>query len=123
APKRTILALEDAIDVEGSAAILIDPINQATIGDEAAMKVDAGQFVSRRQRMKPVALRPGRAKLSTNPAPTGSAMPTNTIGIVWVACSSGATPALESARMTSGASATISTAYFCTVALVPSPQR
>src|SRR5262249_16870875 len=49
--------------------------------------------------VKPVALRPGRAKLSTNPAPTGSAMPTNTIGIVWVACSSGATPALESASV------------------------
>jgi len=41
----------------------------------------------------------------------------------FIALLSGATAALESARMTSGASATISAAYFCMVALVPSPQR
>ena len=41
--------------------------------------------------MKPVALPPGRAKLATRPAPTGSAVPANTIGTVRVACSSGAT--------------------------------
>jgi len=37
--------------------------------------------------MKPVALPPGRARLSTKPAAIGSAMTGNTIGTVWVACS------------------------------------
>ena len=37
--------------------------------------------------MNPVALPPGRAKLSTKPAPTGSATSTNTIGTVRVASS------------------------------------
>ena len=41
--------------------------------------------------MKPVALPPGRARLSTKPAPTGSATLANTIGTVRVACSNGAT--------------------------------
>ena len=41
--------------------------------------------------MKPVALPPGRARLSTKPAPTGSATIGNTIGTVRVACSNGAT--------------------------------
>ena len=36
--------------------------------------------------MKPVVLPPGRARLATKPALTGSAMPTNTIGTVRVAC-------------------------------------
>ena len=40
--------------------------------------------------MKPVALPPGRARLSTKPAPTGSATIANTIGTVRVACSNGA---------------------------------
>ena len=39
--------------------------------------------------VKPVALPPGRARLSTKPAPTGSATCTNTIGTVRVACSNG----------------------------------
>ena len=39
--------------------------------------------------MKPVALPPGRARLSTKPAPTGSATIANTIGTVRVACSNG----------------------------------
>ena len=38
-----------------------------------------------------VALPPGRAKLETKPAPTGSMTTTNTIGTVRVACSNGAT--------------------------------
>ena len=38
-------------------------------------------------RMKPVALPPGRARLMTNPAPTASMTLENTIGIVRVACS------------------------------------
>ena len=44
--------------------------------------------------MKPVALPPGRARLSTKPAPTGSATTANTIGTVRVACSNGATVAV-----------------------------
>ena len=39
--------------------------------------------------MKPVTLPPGRARLSTKPAPTGSATIVNTIGTVRVACSNG----------------------------------
>ena len=37
--------------------------------------------------VKPVALPPGRARLSTKPAPTGSTTCTNTMGTVRVACS------------------------------------
>ena len=44
--------------------------------------------------MKPVALPPGRARLSTKPAPTGSTTIANTIGTVRVACSNGATVAV-----------------------------
>src|SRR6516165_2857078 len=62
------------------------------------------------ERGNPVALPPGRARLSTNPAPTGSGTITNTIGMVRVACSNGAAPALPVTRMTSGASATNSAA-------------
>ena len=51
--------------------------------------------------MKPVLLPPGRAKLSTRPAPTGSAIIVNTIGTVRVACSNGHTGS-PLARMTSG---------------------
>ena len=42
--------------------------------------------------MKPVALPPGRARLSTKPAPTGSVTFTNTIGTVRVACCNGPRP-------------------------------
>ena len=42
-------------------------------------------------RVKPVALPPGRARLSTKPAPTGSVTCANTIGTVRVACCNGAT--------------------------------
>jgi hypothetical protein len=58
--------------------------------------------------MKPVALPPGRARLLTKPAPTGSGTLVNTIGTLRVNCSSGPTVALPLARMTSGASATSS---------------
>ena len=61
--------------------------------------------------MKPVALPPGRARLSTKPAPTGSVTIGNTIGTVRVACSNGPTVEAPWARMTSGASATNSAAY------------
>ena len=63
------------------------------------------------ERMKPVALPPGRARLSTKPAPTGSVTITNTIGTVRVACSNGRDVPRQLARMTSGASATNSAAY------------
>jgi hypothetical protein len=56
--------------------------------------------------MNPVALPPGRAKLETKPAPTGSGTFVNTIGTLRVTCNSGPTVALPLARMTSGASAT-----------------
>src|SRR6516225_5964671 len=60
--------------------------------------------------MKPVALRPGRARLSTKPPATGSAMIGNTIGTVRVACINGPTVEVPGARMTSGASAANSAA-------------
>ena len=60
---------------------------------------------------KPVALPPGRARLSTKPAPTGSATAVNIIGTVRVACSNGPTCEVPLAKMTSGASATNSAAY------------
>ncbi len=62
--------------------------------------------------MNPVALPPGRARLLTKPSPTGSTTITKTIGIVWVACSIGGTAGLPETRMTSGASAANSAAYF-----------
>ena len=73
--------------------------------------------------MNPVALPPGRARLSTKPAPTGSGTITNTIGTVLVACSNGATAALPLARMTSGASATKSTACLRVSSASPAAQR
>jgi hypothetical protein len=60
--------------------------------------------------INPVALPPGRARLSTKPPLTGSPMFENTIGTVRVACSNGPTAEVPEARMTSGASATNSTA-------------
>src|SRR5262249_46249753 len=58
----------------------------------------------------PVALPPGRARLSTKPAATGSATAANTIGTARVVSSNGATAATPFTRMTSGASATNSAA-------------
>src|SRR4051812_27419618 len=57
-------------------------------------------------RANPVVLRPGRARLSTNPPPTGSMTATNKIGTVRVASCYAATGPAPCARMTSGASAT-----------------
>jgi len=59
---------------------------------------------------KPVALPPGRARLATQPPPTGSIVVTNTIGTVRLACCKAPTVAPDVARMTSGASATSSVA-------------
>ena len=69
--------------------------------------------------MNPVALPPGRARLSTKPAPTGSARAVNTIGTVRVACSNAATAGLPLERMTSDASATNSAAYSRTSSALP----
>jgi hypothetical protein len=60
--------------------------------------------------MKPVALPPGRARLLTKPAPTGSPRTGNTIGTVRVTCSIAPTAPAPCARMTSGASAANSAA-------------
>ena len=73
--------------------------------------------------VKPVALPPGRARLSTKPAPTGSRSTANTIGTVRVACSNGPTAEPPTARMTSGASATNSAAYLRVRSASPAPQR
>src|SRR5262245_9659556 len=73
--------------------------------------------------MNPVALPPGRAKLSTKPAPTGSAVTGNTIGTVRVAWSSGGMVASPVARMTSGASAANSVACLRISAALAVAQR
>jgi hypothetical protein len=67
---------------------------------------------------------PGRARLSTKPAATGSGTRRKTIGIVRVACSNDGrfTPPMD--RMTSGASATNSAAYLrLSSGLAPAPRK
>ena len=71
--------------------------------------------------MKPVALPPGRAKLFTKPAPTGSATAANTIGTVRVACSNGPTVEAPEAKMTSGARAANSAACLRTASTLRGP--
>ena len=73
--------------------------------------------------VKPVALPPGRARLATKPAPTGSTTCTNTIGTVRVACSNGPTTGRLLARTTSGASATNSAACLRKRSASPAPHR
>ena len=60
--------------------------------------------------IKPVTLPPGRAKLATKPAPTGSTTFANTIGTVRVVCCMGYAAA-PLARSAAGAMATNSSAY------------
>ena len=60
--------------------------------------------------INPVTLPPGRAKLATYPAPTGSPRIGNTIGTVRETCSKVPTGPAPWARITSGASATNSSA-------------
>src|SRR5215471_5251522 len=72
---------------------------------------------------KPVALPPGRARLSTKPAPTGSIVPANTIGTVRVTACNAATVGLAVARMTSGVSVTNSVANLRSSAASPAVQR
>jgi hypothetical protein len=74
-------------------------------------------------RTNPVVLPPGRAKLSTYPAPTGSVTFTNTIGTLRVACSSGPTVAVPGARMASGSSAISSAAFLRMSSARPVVQR
>ena len=57
-------------------------------------------------------LPPGRARVSTTPAPTGSETCTNTIGTVRVTCCNAVTLRVPLARITSGASATNSACVF-----------
>jgi hypothetical protein len=74
--------------------------------------------------VNPVALPPGRAKLVTKPAPTGSMTCTNTIGRVRVACRSGTTVVVPvAATRTSGASATNSAACLRTSSALVVAQR
>src|SRR6516164_4510281 len=73
--------------------------------------------------MKPVALPPGRDRLWTKPAPTGSATLTKTIGTVRVACINDPTLAVPAPTMTSGARATNSAAYLRLLSALPMPQR
>jgi hypothetical protein len=55
---------------------------------------DAMLRLTAEESIKPVMLPPGRAKLTTNPAPTGSGTCANTIGTVRVARCKGPTAAL-----------------------------
>src|SRR5262249_45460830 len=73
--------------------------------------------------VKPVALPPGRARLWTKPAPTGSGVSVNTIGTVRVTCSNDPATAPPLARTTSGASARGSAAYLRMGSASPAPQR
>src|SRR5262249_13234906 len=72
--------------------------------------------------VKPVVLPPGRAKLATKPAPTGSMTPTNTIGTLRVSRCNAATTGEVTATTTSGASATNSAAYWRQRSAPPAPQ-
>src|SRR5438132_5904428 len=72
---------------------------------------------------KPVAFPPGRARLSTQPPPTGSMVVTNTIGTVRLTCCSAPTIEPAVATMTSGESATNSAAYLRKRSRSPAPQR
>src|SRR5262245_19138159 len=73
--------------------------------------------------VKPVALPPGRAKLATKPAPTGSTTCAKTIGTVRVACSKGVAAGMPLAKTTSGASPTKSAACLRKLSGSPPPQR
>src|SRR5215472_12472142 len=73
--------------------------------------------------VKPVALPPGRARLATNPAPTGSATIANTIGMVRVTWSNGPTVEAPGDTMTSGARAANSVACLRTESALAVAQR
>ena len=71
--------------------------------------------------VNPVALPPGRAKLATKPALTGSITCTNTIGMVRVIRCKGSYAAAGGARIMSGASATNSAAYLAMALVCATP--
>ena len=73
--------------------------------------------------LNPVVLPPGRARLATNPAPTGSMTFANTIGTLWVTRCNAARFTLAEAKMTSGVSDTNSAAYLSDSADLPAAQR
>jgi hypothetical protein len=73
--------------------------------------------------MNPVMLPPGRERLSTKPAATGSETSTNTIGTVRVAGCNAATIGVAAARMTSGARAANSAADLRISSGLPAVQR
>jgi hypothetical protein len=73
--------------------------------------------------MNPVVLPPGRAKLATKPAPTGSTTDVNTTGNFVIDCCSAPTDGLPDAKMASGMSATSSSAYSRIRLATPAPHR
>ena len=73
--------------------------------------------------MNPVALRPGRDRVSTNPLPTGSATLTKTIGTVRVARNRDPNAVVPEDTITSGASAAKSAACWRTASGWPRPQK
>src|SRR5262249_26895486 len=72
---------------------------------------------------KPVALPPGRDRLSMKPEPSGSGTTANTIGTARVACSNRSKPRPPFAKMTSGACAANSAACLRILSAPPPPQR
>src|SRR5262249_39464527 len=89
------------------------PCCAGLLNGEILMLAAAGHFPLKlySNERKPVTLPPGRARLSTRPAATGSDAAGNTIGTVRVSCNNGPTVEMPVATMTSGASATNSAAY------------
>jgi hypothetical protein len=74
-----LLTLEDAVDVAGGAAGLVEK------GVSSCSRSNCFVISSAERRFTPVTLPPGRFRLATRPSPTGSAAIINTIGIVLVA--------------------------------------
>src|SRR5262245_58829724 len=72
---------------------------------------------------RPVRLRPGRARLATQPERIGSPTPTNTIGIAELSRCSAATFNTDWARTTSGCSHTSSFANACTLSVPAGAKR
>jgi len=73
--------------------------------------------------VKPVMLRPGRTKVSTNPWATGSVTAVNTMGVVCVSCRIALTDGVLTAKTTSAWSPTNSFANFCICLTSPPAQR
>ena len=106
---RYLIAVKRESASRGGSAGMHERVKQ---GDALRISAPRNHFalVPNSNWVKPVALPPGRARLATKPAPTGSGVCANTIGILRVACSNGRTVAPEAASITSGASATNSAA-------------